>query len=60
VAFRRCDYSFHGYKPYEGERRMIQMNYVKAAKVHKGDPGMGRRATRFVKSLFKPKRGVNL
>jgi SM-20-related protein len=55
VAFRRCDHSFHGYKPYDGERRMIQMNYVKPAKLHKRDHGVGRRATRFVKSLLKSK-----
>ena len=55
VAFRRCDHSFHGYKPYNGERRMIQMNYVDPAKLKKKDPGMGRRAARFVKSLFNTK-----
>jgi SM-20-related protein len=55
VAFRRCDHSFHGYKPYGGERRMIQMNYVDPAKLDKRDQGIGRRATRFVKSLFKAK-----
>ena len=56
VAFRRCDHSYHGYKPYEGERRMIQMNYVDPAKVgRKQDQGAGKRATRFVKSLFKTK-----
>jgi SM-20-related protein len=55
VAFRGCDQSFHGYKPYGGERRMIQMNYVDPAKLHKRDKGMGRRATRFVKSLFQAK-----
>jgi hypothetical protein len=56
VAFRRCAHSFHGYKPYDGERRMIQMNYVDPAKLHKRDQGIGRRATRFMKSLFKTKR----
>jgi SM-20-related protein len=55
VAFRRCDHSYHGYKPYEGERRMIQMNYVDPAKLRKEhkNKGVGRRATRLVKSLFK-------
>jgi hypothetical protein len=55
VAFRRCDHSFHGYKPYEGERRMIQMNYVDPAKLEKSEGGIGKRATKLVKSLFKSK-----
>lgn len=55
VAFRRSDRSFHGYKPYEGERRMIQMNYVDPAKLEKGEAGIGKRATKLVKSLFKTK-----
>jgi SM-20-related protein len=55
VAFRRCDHSFHGYKPCDGERRMIQMNYVDPAKLHKRNQGMGRRAIRFARSLFKTK-----
>jgi hypothetical protein len=55
VAFRRCDHSYHGYKPYEGERRMIQMNYVDPAKLEKPDRGIGRRASKLVKSLFKTK-----
>lgn len=56
VAFRCCDHSYHGYKPYDGEPRMIQMNYVDPAKVgRKQDHGTGKGATRFVKSLFKTK-----
>jgi hypothetical protein len=30
LAFRRCDTSYHGYKSFEGERRMVQMSWVKA------------------------------
>jgi hypothetical protein len=29
LAFRRSDTSFHGHKPFVGERRMIQMNWVR-------------------------------
>jgi len=29
LAFRRCDRSWHGYKRFNGERRMIQMSWVK-------------------------------
>ena len=28
LAFRRCDHSWHGHEPFEGERRAIQMNWV--------------------------------
>ena len=28
VAFKRSDHSWHGHKPYEGPRRVIQMNWV--------------------------------
>jgi len=29
LAFRRCNTSYHGYKSFNGERRMIQMSWVK-------------------------------
>ena len=29
LAFRRCNKSWHGYKRFDGERRMIQMSWVK-------------------------------
>ena len=28
LVFRRCNYSFHGHLPFEGARRVIQMNWV--------------------------------
>ncbi len=28
LAFRRSDNSFHGHKPFSGERRVIQFNWV--------------------------------
>ena len=28
VIFKRCDHSFHGHLPFEGERKVIQMNWV--------------------------------
>jgi len=28
LAFRRCDRSFHGHKPFVGPRRVIQLNWV--------------------------------
>jgi hypothetical protein len=28
LIFRRCDHSYHGHLPFEGERKVIQMNWV--------------------------------
>jgi hypothetical protein len=32
LVFRRSDRSWHGHKPYEGARRVLQMNYVTSGK----------------------------
>ncbi len=32
LAFRRCKNSFHGYKCFRGERRMVQVNWVKSSR----------------------------
>jgi len=45
LAFRRTDNSYHGHKPFVGERRMLQLSYTKG-----GD------AARFVSHLTKPVR----
>jgi hypothetical protein len=45
LAFRRTDNSFHGHKPFVGERRMLQLSYTRG-----GD------AARFVSGLTKPVR----
>jgi Rps23 Pro-64 3,4-dihydroxylase Tpa1-like proline 4-hydroxylase len=33
LAFRRSHKSFHGYKRFEGERRMMQVNWVKSGRI---------------------------
>ncbi len=33
LAFRRSNKSFHGYKRFTGERRMVQVNWVKASRI---------------------------
>ena len=33
LAFHRCDHSYHGYKAFDGERRMVQMSWVKPSRV---------------------------
>jgi hypothetical protein len=45
LAFRRTDHSWHGHKPYVGERRILQLSYTRG-----GD------AARLVSSLTKPLR----
>ena len=45
LAFRRTDNSFHGHKPFVGERRMLQLSYTRG-----GD------AARFISGLTKPVR----
>ena len=43
LAFRRTDHSYHGHKPFVGERRILQLSYTRG-----GD------AARLVSSLTKP------
>jgi Rps23 Pro-64 3,4-dihydroxylase Tpa1-like proline 4-hydroxylase len=33
LAFHRCDRSWHGYRPFQGERRMVQMSWVKPGRL---------------------------
>jgi Rps23 Pro-64 3,4-dihydroxylase Tpa1-like proline 4-hydroxylase len=33
LAFRRCDHSYHGHKPFDGERRMVQISWVEPKRV---------------------------
>lgn len=33
VGFRRCDHSWHGHTAFVGRRRVLQLNYVKSARV---------------------------
>jgi SM-20-related protein len=35
LLFRRCDYSWHGHEPCEGERRSLQLNWVKSSRYQK-------------------------
>lgn len=52
IAFRRSDRSFHGFKKFEGERRSLQMYYVKAKRKHK-DTDEHLSLKRRLKRLFK-------
>jgi len=33
LVFRRCDHSYHGHKPFDGERRMVQIAWVEPKRV---------------------------
>ena len=52
IAFRRSERSFHGFKKLEGERRSLQMYYVKPKRKHKDDDE-GLTLKRWLKRLFK-------
>jgi len=49
LAFRRCNTSYHGYKSFEGERRMIQMSWVKPNRL----AWYAQQAARFFTHFFK-------
>ncbi len=49
LAFRRCNTSYHGYKSFEGERRMIQMSWVKPNRL----AWYAQQTARFFTHLFK-------
>jgi len=57
LAFRRTDDSYHGHKPFVGERRMVQMNYLKANRLSQWKQHIDRLGTRTMKKairLFSP------
>lgn len=53
LAFRRSDNSFHGHKPFEGERRIIQLSWVKPKRVSnytQKDRSIAKRIKRWIKA----------
>lgn len=50
LIFRRCDHSFHGHLPFEGERKVIQMNWVTEQKFVDRE-GKRHRWSAFIKGL---------
>lgn len=51
LTFRRSETSFHGFLPYEGERRSLQMYWVKPKRDHRGEKTLTlkKRIKRFLK-----------
>ena len=50
VAFRRSDNSWHGHKPFTGERRVVQLNWVTSGRVRRYEV-MRHRVSAWVKKL---------
>ena len=53
LAFRRSDKSFHGYKQFDGERRMVQMSWVKAGRLAWYAQQLARAGTHTAKRLLR-------
>jgi Rps23 Pro-64 3,4-dihydroxylase Tpa1-like proline 4-hydroxylase len=53
LAFRRSHKSFHGYKRFEGERRMMQVNWVKSGRVARYAQQLARLGTQTGKRLLR-------
>jgi hypothetical protein len=53
LAFRRCGHSFHGYKSFNGERRMIQMSWIKPSRFAWYLQQLARIKTHFLKRLVR-------
>ncbi len=51
LAFRRSERSFHGHKPFEGERRMLQMSWVQPSRSAAVALRVKRLTTRLMKAL---------
>lgn len=53
LAFRRTDHSYHGHKAFVGERRMVQMNYLKSGRLSLWKQQIDRFGTRTMKKALR-------
>ena len=53
LAFRRTDHSFHGHLPFVGERRTLQLNFLRAGPVSLLHQGFDRMSTRVMKGTLR-------
>jgi SM-20-related protein len=53
LAFKRSDNSWHGHKPFTGERRVIQFNWVTSEEVVRREQGR-HRFSATIKNFFGP------
>lgn len=59
LAFRRCNKSFHGYKRFEGERRVVQINWIKSGRLAWHAQQLARYGTHTGKRLLRAARGTD-
>jgi hypothetical protein len=52
LAFRRTDWSWHGHKPFVGERRMLQYNFLSSNKFARINQKLSRMGTHFSKRVL--------
>jgi len=57
LAFRRSNKSYHGYKRFKGERRMLQVNWVKSSRLAWYAQQLSRLGTHTGKRLLRVARG---
>jgi hypothetical protein len=57
LAFRRSNKSYHGYKRFKGERRMLQINWVKSSRLAWYAQQLSRLGTHTGKRLLRAARG---
>jgi hypothetical protein len=53
LAFRRTDVSWHGHRRFVGERRMVQMNYLRATRLALWKQQLDRLGTRTMKKALR-------
>lgn len=53
LAFRRSAHSFHGHKRFEGERRMLQMSWVRRSPLAQSTQRLARTSTRLMKRVLR-------
>jgi hypothetical protein len=58
LAFRRTDHSFHGHTRFEGERRMLQMNFLKLGTLSQYRQRFDRFSTHLMKRVLRLGRGA--
>jgi SM-20-related protein len=51
LVFRRSDHSWHGHKQFVGERRMLQMNFVRSSRMARYTQQIDRLSTRVMKRI---------
>jgi len=59
LAFRRTDTSYHGHTRFEGERRMLQMNFLRSSRLSRYRQRFDRFSTHLIKRVLRLGRGAD-